>query len=267
MKYDEPWVSDMEAVKKGPYVELPAFQGPLDLLLHLIQQNKVDIYDVPIVLIADQFIATVQQLEAFDLDITSEFLVLAANLLYLKSRSLLPRPQKTQEELETEEELKQDLIERLVTYRTFKNIALFLSSKEVSSGSRYFREINIDEIISKIKQPNPLTGINLEDLFQTFQIVLNRVESGEDIHYIQTEEIPVEVMVDDIMRRLILNPAGMKFTNLLRDRSRVEIVVAFVALLELLKEGRIRAEQSSMANEIFIVPTSKAWDLITQGSL
>ena len=255
----------METTKKGPHVELPAFQGPLDLLLHLIQQNKVDIYDIPIVLIADQFIATVQQMEAFDLDITSEFLVLAANLLYLKSRSLLPRPQKTQEELEIEEELKQDLIDRLVTYRAFKSIALFLNSKEISSGSRYFREVNIDEIISKMNQPNPLTGIKLDDLLQTFQIVLARVDSGEDIHYIQTEEIPVEIMIDDIMRRLILNPSGMKFTHLLRYRTRVEIVVAFVALLELLKDGRIRAEQSAMANEIFIVPTSKAWDLITQG--
>lgn len=257
----------MEKINKGPYVELPAFQGPLDLLLHLIQQNKVDIYDIPIVLMADQFIATVRQMEAFDLDITSEFLVLAANLLFLKSRSLLPRPQKTPEDLELEEELKQDLVERLVTYRNFKGVALFLSSIEVSSGSKYFREIDVDELISKIKQPNPLTGVKLEDLLQTFQVILTRVESGEDIHYIQTEEIPVEIMIDDIMRRMILHPTGMKFTSLLRYRSRVEIVVAFVAILELLKDGRIRAEQSYMANEIFLVPTPKAWDCIAQGTL
>ncbi|KUO58866.1 MAG: rifampin ADP-ribosyl transferase [Gracilibacter sp. BRH_c7a] len=254
----------METTKKGHYVELPVFQGPLDLLLHLIQQHKVDIYDIPIVLIADQFIATVRQMEAFDLDVTSEFLVLAANLLYLKSRSLLPRPQKTQEEIELEEDLKQDLVERLVTYSAFKKIALFLNSKEVASGSKYFREIDPYEVISKMKQPNPLTGIDLDHLFQAFQSILSRVEKGEITQYIQTEEIPVEMMLDDIMRRLILYPAGMKFSQILRYRTRVEIVVAFVALLELLKDGRIRAEQSSMTNEIFLVPTAKAWDFVTE---
>ena len=257
----------MEAVKKGPYVELPAFQGPLDLLLHLIQQNKVDIYDIPIVIIADQFIATVRQMEAFDLDIASEFLVLAATLLYLKSRSLLPRPQKTQEEIEHEEELKQDLVERLIAYRAFKEIAAFLNTKEISSGNRYFREIDPNEIIAMMKQPNPLTGIVLDDLLTAFQTVLSRVEEGDDIHYIQTEEIPVEMMLDDIMRRLMINPAGMKFSQLLRYRSRVEIVVAFVALLELLKEGRVRAEQSSPSHDIFLVPTAKAWDYINEESV
>lgn len=252
----------METTKKGHYVELPAFQGPLDLLLHLIQQHKVDIYDIPIVLIADQFIATVQQMEAFDLDVTSEFLVLAANLLYLKSRSLLPRPAKTQEEIELEEDLKQDLVDRLVTYSAFKKIALFLNSKEVSSGSRYFRENDPYEVISMMKQPNPLSGIEMDHLLKAFQTVLSRVEKGEDIQYVQIEEIPVEMMLDDIMRRLMLSPTGMKFSQLLRYRSRVEIVVAFVALLELLKEGRIRAEQSSMGNEIFLVPTAKAWDFV-----
>lgn len=257
----------MEAVKKGPYVELPSFQGPLDLLLHLIQQNKVDIYDIPIVLIADQFIVTLKQMEAFDADIASEFLVLAATLLYLKSRSLLPRPQKTQEEIEHEEELKQDLVERLIVYRAFKEIASFLNAKEVSSGIRYFREVDPNEIIATMKQPNPLTGIELADLLQAFQTVLSRVEEGEDIHYIQAEEIPVEMMLDDIMRRLMLHPAGMKFSQLLRYRSRVEIVVAFVALLELLKEGRVRAEQSSLSHDIFLVPTSKAWDYINEESV
>lgn len=257
----------METNNKGPYVELPAFQGPLDLLLHLIQQHKVDIYDIPIVLIADQFIATIQQMEAFDLDVTSEFLVLASNLLYLKSRSLLPRPQKTQEELELEEDIKQDLVERLVTYSAFKKIALFLNSKDVASGNKFFRDIDPFEVISKLEQPNPLNGIEIDHLFQAFQTVLTRVEKGEDIQYVHIEEIPVEMMLDDIMRRLMLYPTGMKFSQLLRYRSRVEIVVAFVALLELLKEGKIRAEQSSMANEIFLVPTSKAWDFVDEESV
>ncbi|NLI90878.1 MAG: segregation/condensation protein A [Peptococcaceae bacterium] len=257
----------MEAGKQSPYVELPVFQGPLDLLLHLIQQNKVDIYDIPIAVIADQFIATVKKMEELDMDITSEFLVLAAQLLYLKSRQLLPKPQKTEEEILLEEELKQDLVDRLVAYRAFKDIASYLSSRAEFSGNRYFREFDLEEIISKMKPPNPLSGIGMDDLMRAFDAVLKRVEKGEYVHYVQVDEIPVEMMLNDIMRRMILNPKGMRFTKLLRYKTRVEIVVAFVALLELLKEGRIRAEQSEKGNDIFIVPTDRAWDFMNEESV
>ncbi len=257
----------MEAKKNAPYVELPIFQGPLDLLLHLIQQNKVDIYDIPITVIADQFIATIRKMEALDMDVTSEFLVLAAQLLYLKSRQLLPKPHKTEEEIMLEEELKQDLVDRLVAYRAFKNIAQYLSSRVESSGSRYFREVDMEELISKIKPPNPLTGIEMDDLMKAFHDVLKRVEKGEYVHYVQIDEIPVEMMVMDIMRRMILHPKGMTFSQLLRYKTRVEIVVAFIALLELLKEGKIRAEQGEKNHDIFIVPTQRAWDFMNEESV
>ncbi|MGI6449589.1 MAG: segregation and condensation protein A [Desulfitobacteriia bacterium] len=258
----------MDGKRNAPYVELPIFQGPLDLLLHLIQQNKVDIYDIPLAVIADQFISTVKEMEALDMEVTSEFLVLAAQLLYLKSRQLLPKPQKTDEELQLEEDLKQDLVERLIAYRAFKDIASYLGSKEESSGNKYFREIDLEEIMTKIKPPNPLAGIGLTDLLQAFQSVLLRVEKGEDLSlYVEVDDIPVELMITDIMRRMILNPRGMKFTQLLRYRSRVEIVVAFIALLELLKDGKLKAEQSRPDNDIFIVPTAKAWDFRNEESV
>lgn len=258
----------MESKKQAPYVEIPVFQGPLDLLLHLIQQNKVDIYDIPIALIADQFIATVKNMESLDMDITSEFLVLAAQLLYLKSRQILPKPQKTEDELQLEDELKQDLVERLITYRAFKNIASYLGSKEESSGSKYFREIDLEEIMAKIKAPNPLTGIVIDDLLKAFHSLLSRVEKGEDIPLmVEVDQIPVDIMINDIMRRIILNPKGLRFSQLLRYRSRVEVVIAFIALLELLKDGKVRAEQSEKNNDIFLVPTNKAWDFIDEESV
>ncbi len=250
----------METNRQAPYVELPVFQGPMDLLLHLIQQNKVDIYDIPIALIADQFIETVKKMEIFDMEITSEFLVLAAQLLYLKSRQLLPRPQKSEEDVELEEELKQELIDRLVTYRAFKEIAAYLSCKAESAGSKYFREFDLDELISIMKPHRPLSGVVMEDLLQAFNSVLTRIEKGEDIHYVQSDDISIDLMITDIMRRMLINPKGMKFSQLLRHNSRVEIVVAFLAILDLLKDGKIRAEQSSQGNGIFIVPTEKAWD-------
>jgi segregation and condensation protein A len=258
----------METKRQAPYVELPIFQGPLDLLLHLIQQNKVDIYQIPIAKIADQFIATVKEMEALDMDITSEFLVLAAQLLYLKSRQLLPKPQKSEEEIQLEEELKRDLVERLITYRAFKNIAAYLNTKEQSSGNKYFRQIDFEEILARLKPPDPLYGIEIRDLTQAFNSVIARIEKGEDIPlYVQAEEIPVELMITDIMRRMILNPRGMRFTQLLRYRSKVEIVVAFIALLELLKDGKIKAEQSENTKDIFLVPTEKAWDFANEESV
>ncbi len=104
------------------------------------------------------------------MDITSEFLVLAAQLLYLKSRQLLPKPQKTEEEILLEEELKQDLVERLVTYRAFKNMANYLASRVESSGTRYFPEIDLEEIMAKMKPPNPLNGIEMGDLMGHFTL-------------------------------------------------------------------------------------------------
>lgn len=251
----------MEAKKQALSVELPVFQGPLDLLLHLIQQHKVDIYDIPIALIADQFIASIQEMERFDMDVTSEFVVLAAQLLYLKSRQLLPKPQKTEEELQLEEDLKQDLVDRLIAYRTFKGIASYLSTQETSSGVKYFREIDFEEILAKLKPPDPLAGIEMQDLMEAFQAVLARVEKGEDLPlHVEVDEIPVDLMVNDILRRMLLSPRGMMFTQLLRYQTRVEIVVAFLALLELLKDGKVRAEQSGHSKDIFIFPTDKAWN-------
>ncbi|NLM20455.1 MAG: segregation/condensation protein A [Peptococcaceae bacterium] len=250
----------MAELKSATYIELPVFQGPLDLLLHLIQQNKVDIYDIPIALIADQFVGTVRKMEELDMEITSEFLVLAAQLLYLKSRQLLPKPQKTEEDIGQEKEMKQNLIDRLITYKAFKEAACYLGSKVESSGHKYFREIDLEDIYSQMPRPNPLQGVAMEDLWRAFQAVLLRVEKGEDIQYVQPEEISLEVMTKDIIRRMIIHPRGMKFTQLLRQKTRIEIVVAFLSILELLKEGRIRAEQTKKDSDIFIVPTEKAWD-------
>lgn len=257
----------METKKNVPYVDLPVFQGPLELLLHLIQQNKVDIYDIPIALIADQFIETVKKMEELDIEVASEFLVLAAQLLYLKSRSLLPQVQKSEEELMEEEELKLNLVDRLVTYRAFKNLACYLGSKEMALGKRYFREINLEEITATFKSQNPLKGISLEDIFKAFRQVLERVERGETIHYIEADEVPVELMMNDILRRIILSTKGVSFSQLLHYRSRVEIVVAFIALLELLKNGKIRAEQSGHSKDIFLVPTDRAWEFAEEESV
>lgn len=248
----------MEEGHRLPYVELPAFQGPLDLLLHLIQQEKVDIWDIPIARIADQFVEVVREMENLDMEVTSEFLVLAAQLLYLKSLYLLPKPKPEKEETE-EEDPRRELVERLLAYRSFKQAAEVLASYESASGHPYFREIDVEEIISSFSsKEDPLTGVGFGDLLEAFRRVFERAEQGEEIQRIAPEAITIEEMAQDVLRRVVFHAKGIRFQELLRFNSRLEIVMAFLSVLELLKAGKIRAEQPSVRSEITVFPTETA---------
>lgn len=247
----------------GPYVELSAFQGPLDLLLHLIQQDKIDIYDISIAQIADQFIEAVRQMEALDMEVTSEFLVLAAQLLYMKSRSLLPKPLKEESEVEIGDP-RQELIERLIAYRTFKEAAQTLGMLEVSSGQKYFRSVDIDEIRSQFEEADPLDGVGFSELWEAFCHVIVRAEQGVEIKTVEPDEVSIDKMMDDVLRRVILHPHGTRFSQLIRGNTRMEVIVSFLALLELLKTGKIRCEQSAPQQDIYLFPTEKAWEF-TEG--
>lgn len=257
-------MKNTELNKPGPYVELPAFQGPLDLLLHLIKQEKIDIYDIPIAQIADQFIEVVRQMDALDMEVTSEFLVLAAQLLYIKSRYLLPKPAKEEEEGEAEDP-RQELVERLIAYRSFKEAAETLGELEVSSGQKYFRTVDLDEIRSQFEQEqDPLEGIGFNDLWKAFCQVIVRAEQGVEVKTVEPDEISIDKMMDDVLRRVILHPQGTRFSQLIRGNSRMEVIVSFLALLELLKSGKIRCEQSSLRQDIHLFPTEKALEF-TEG--
>lgn len=248
----------MSTHKSTHIVKLPQFQGPLDLLLHLIQQEKVDIYDIPVAKIADQFIEAVRQMEALDMEVTSEFLVLAAQLLQIKSRYLLPKPPKEEVE-EDEADPRQELVERLIAYRAYKQAAEVLGVLQVSSGQRYFRETDPEEIRSQFSIEDPLAGVQFEELWQAFQRVLERAEQGgEEIRTVEPDEIPIEVMVTDVLRRVVLHPRGLRFSQLIRGNTRMEVIVSFLALLELLKTGKIRCEQSAPYHDIHVFPTEKA---------
>ncbi|MDR1069406.1 MAG: segregation/condensation protein A [Gracilibacteraceae bacterium] len=240
------------------YVDLEAFQGPLDLLLSLIRQHKVDIYAIPVALIADRFIESLAQMEKLDLEITSEFLVLAAQLLYLKSRELLPRPQKTEDELAEEELLKQDIVDRVVIYGAYKEAAAFLRERSRAEAAPFFRAVDLEELWAALPRPNPLRGVSLAALNRVFAAALAKAEKEEETAMLATEEIQMDMMIRGIMRRVLLRPEGLLFSRLFAYRSRLEIIIAFAAVLELLRGGRLRAAQSETTGDIFIVPTPKA---------
>ncbi len=250
----------METENNIPLVELPAYQGPLDLLLTLIQQEKVDIYDIPIARIADQFVEAVRLLGPMDMEVTTEFLVLAAQLLYIKSRDLLPKPPKNDQDQVGEEDLRQELVERLLAYRTFKQAAQVLEGLETSSGRSYYREVDVEGLLADVEPEDPLKGIAFDDLWKAFCRVIERAEKGEEIQLVEPDEISIDVMLADVLRRVLLHPKGMRFGQLMRIGSRMEMVVSFLALLELLQSGKVRAEQLTLLSDIMIFPTKKAWE-------
>jgi len=255
----------MEKGNTGPQIELPAYHGPLDLLLTLIQEEKVDIYDIPIARIADQFVEAVRQMESLDMEVTTEFLVLAAQLLYMKSKDLLPKPAKSEGDQVEGEDPRQELVERLLAYRAYKQAAQILEKLETSSGRSYYREVDIDALLANAQPEDPLKGVSFENLWQAFRGVLERAEKGEEIRLIKPDEIAIDVMVADVLRRVLLHPKGIRFFQLMRLGSRMEIVVSFLALLELLKSGKIRAEQAAMLSDIMLFPTKKAWEFTEEG--
>ncbi|HWQ88807.1 MAG TPA: segregation/condensation protein A [Desulfitobacteriaceae bacterium] len=242
------------------HFNVPAYQGPLDLLLQLIQQEKIDIYDIPVARIADQFIEAVRQMESLDLEVTTEFLVMAAQLLYLKSRLLLPQTGAEQDSEQKDVDSRQELVERLLAYKTFKQAARFLQTIDSSCGRSYGREIDLETLLAHIPLPDPLQGVSFENLWQAFAKVIQRAEEGEEIRYIQPEDFSLEVMINDVWRRVILQPQGLRFQQLIRLNSRREVIMVFLALLELLKVGKVKAEQASAQADIFIFPTVKAWE-------
>lgn len=252
-------------VYKAPHMDLPTFQGPMDLLLHLITQHKIDIYDIPIALVADQFVATIKQMEALDIEVASEFLVLAAQLLYLKSKELLPKAKSAEEKTEDETDYKQDLVDRLIAYRAIKEAAEQLRRSEGATGSRYFRSIDLEEIVAGLPLKDPLESVVFGDVLSAFRKVLERADKGDeetDVRYVSLEAISIDAVISDVLRRVLLQPKGIYFGQLLRYQSNVELVMAFLALLELLKEGKIKAQQESNKgrDDIFLVPTAKAFE-------
>jgi len=247
-------------IEKTVQFELPAYKGPLDLLLSLIQQEKVDIYDIPIARIADQFVEAIRNMGPMDMEVTTEFLVLAAQLLYIKSRELLPKPPKDEQGQVGEEDLRQELVDRLLAYRTFKQAAQVLEALETSSGRSYCREVDVEGLLADVEPEDPLKGVGFDDLWQAFCRVIERAEKGEEIQHVEPEEIAIDVMLADVLRRVLLHPKGMRFRQLMRIGSRMEMVVSFLALLELLQSGKVRAEQLTMLSDIMIFPTKKAWE-------
>ena len=241
--------------------KLESFEGPLDLLLHLIEKEEVDIYDIPIARITDQYMAYMAELQVFELESSSEFLVMAATLLAIKSRMLLPRPPAVDTGLEVEE-LEEDpreaLVQRLLEYRKYKAIAEQLRDKELARSLIYSREpLDLTPFLPEMPD-NPVEGLTPADLMLAFRRVLIRAQRRNVTARIRRDEISVKERIGQMLAVLRERKGKVLFSRLFEaDYDRGMVVVTFLALLELMKNRTVRCFQHKLFEDIVIEYTGK----------
>ena len=228
-------------------IKLARFEGPLDLLLHLIKRDEIDIYDIPIAHITQQYLAYLELMRALDLEVAGEFLVMAATLMRVKARMLLPLPQGGEEE--DEGDPREELVQRLVEYRTFKEAAGTLKDKESERRLVFERGmVPGDEEMG----PLPLAPATLFDLLDALNRIMSRMPERA-VYDVQGEIYDVEDKMA-LIASTVAEHGEVSFTDLLlRCRARDEMIVTFMALLELIKMGTILVVQSEVFGDIRIL--------------
>ena len=230
-------------------VKLEIFEGPLDLLLHLIKKEEVDIYDIPVARITDEYLQYLNLLETMNLDLAGEYLVMAATLTHIKSRMLLPLSEEDAEE--PEEDPRADLVHQLVEYQRFREAAAALGERPVLERDVFRRDPAVPE--TDQGEGVRLRDVTVADLLEAFREVMER-SLRESFHEVIHEEISVEECVQDIIRRMEVD-GPMRFRDVFAGApSRRRLVATFLALLELVKRQAIRARQEEDGSEILLFP-------------
>lgn len=234
-------------------VNLPAYEGPLDLLLDLIKKNEMDIYNIPIAEITKQYLEYLNQMRQFDLDIAGEFLVMAATLLYIKSKMLLP-PDETPEGEAEGEDPRTELVRKLLEYQAFREAAKELGFLEDERGKVFTRQIADYYLASLNPEDTAIDtfSANLYDLLQAFHSVLKEV-SKERFHEVFEEIVSIEEKIDE-MKRLLMERGTIRFRELFVERmTKNLLIVTFLALLEVVRSKFARVQQEALFGDILII--------------
>jgi segregation and condensation protein A len=235
-------------------VKLEIFEGPLDLLLYLIKQDEIDIYEISLERITSQYLEYLQAFKELNIDIAGEFIVMAANLIYLKSRSLLPVDQQPPDEEAAEDDPRWDLIRQLIEYKKFKEAAAQLRDRALEQERIFARTGSGPGEMALA--PLVLGDVGIFQLINALQTVIKRVEAREDLREVFGEHFTVSDKIDFILRQ-VGSGVPLKFSELFAQMaSRVEIVVTFLALLELIRLKQVRASQPNPFDEIEIASAS-----------
>jgi segregation and condensation protein A len=239
--------------------KLDMFEGPLDLLLHLIDNSEVDIYNIPIKEITDQYMGYLDAMQEMELELTSEFLLMAATLLAIKSKMLLPKPpiidmfDDDYYMMDEDYDPRTELVEKLIEYRKYKAIADHLRDKELERKLIYTREPeDLSPYIQQVVE-NPVKGLAVIDLVNAFQRAMQRMSSRNMVTKIRKDEISVKDRMKDVVRWLEESGGKLLFSKLTDgDLSRESIVTTFLALLELMKMKLVVCYQHRFFEDIVI---------------
>jgi len=228
-------------------VKLDVFEGPLDLLLHLIKKNEVEIVDIPIAEITEQYLGYLEMMRELSLDVAGEFLVMAATLMLIKSRMLLP-PSEEDEQEETDP--RAELVQQLLEYQRFREAAWELSERPLLQRDVFVREPLDDPEIQATLEPPPVK-VTVWELLEAFRVVLKRAEP-ESVHEVVLEQVSLRDRAHQLLVSLSQR-GSLQFEDLFdRDAKRIEIIVTFLALLELMKQSAVRVTQTEHRGPIVI---------------
>lgn len=238
-------------------IKIDNFEGPFDLLLHLIRKNEMDIYNIKIAEITNQYMQYINSMKSMDLEITSEFIVIAATLLQIKSKQLLPKVKDIQEQ-EQEESIdpEKELIEKLIEYRKFKATAEFFKSKMDKEGMVFTKKAEIIDEPKSVDNTDILKNVTMVDLYNLYNKIINKYNEKMNFRMVQKEIVIDTYKVEDkvlYIKDKLNKENKMKFSSIMSEcNCKMEIIVTFLAILELAKLRNLNLIQENNFNEIYI---------------
>ena len=240
-------------------VKLDSFEGPLDLLLHLIRKSEVNIYDIPIALITEQYLGYIKLMEEMNLDVAGEFLVMSATLIHIKSRTLLPRPDPTQDDTDPEEDPREALVRRLLEHEKYKAAADMLHDRETLRGAQYGRpDASVAAAAGEAFEPE--LEVDLFSLLAAFRGVLERASRRPPM-VLPPDQISIEDRIRQLLARLSETEAcGFEDLFMDGDGSRAFMIVTFLALLEMIRLKLIRVSQAGSFGAIRVYKRARPAD-------
>jgi segregation and condensation protein A len=249
---------EFESVLEAYPVRLQNFEGPLDLLLHLIKKNEVNVYDIPVALITEQYLQYIELMQELNLDVAGEFLVMAATLIHIKSRTLLPRPPTEAELAAEEEDPREALVRRLLEHERFKAAAELLHERETVRSAQWMRsDASVADVAGEDVEPE--LEVDLFTLLAAFRGVLDRAKHRPRV-LLPPEQISIESRIDVLLTRLSETEA-CGFEDLFGDvSSRGDLIVTFLALLEMIRLKLVRIFQAGPFGEIRVYKRARPAD-------
>lgn len=247
-------------------VKIDAFEGPLDLLLHLINRLEIDIYDIPVAEITEQYLLYIHTMQELQLDVASEYLVMAATLLAIKSKMLLPKHEdellEDEYSVELEENPMDELVERLIEYRKFKEAATDFKALEMERGLMFTKPpSDLSDYVKEVQPEKTELNVSLYDMLGALQKLLRRQKLQKPLGTkIARQEIPIEKRMSEILADLRNIKGKKSFNDLFPIRNREQIVVTFLAVLELIKRNEIYIEQENNFADIYLSVTEEGVD-------